>query len=313
MPNPTIVEHGCASAAGYRRSSGALLRTAPVIAFVLSLALALGAGMLHAQSVSELNTDRPDQTETAEAVPKGWLQIEVGAVFERAGDPPEGATFPPYGARNVRTWTAPAVLLRYGLFDDFELRLASAWVTESHVGSVGMDSSGIPERRFTERGSEPLAIGCKYQFTRDAPLGVAAILMLAVPSTVAGDFPANNAAGELRISLAKDLFPWLSIGMNLAAEHVLKESRVGLHYTLVAAFGLSERLGSFIELFGSRDTGEEQFRQRADGGCTFLITPDLQYDISAGVELNPRDDAGNSTGTGYFIGTGLSWRFPFTD
>ena len=59
-----------------------------------------------------------------------------------------------------------------------------------------------------------------------------------------------------------------------------------------------------------RSTGDERFRHRADGGLTWLLTPDLQWDVAVGFELNPLDTANRPSGTGWFTGTGISWRLP---
>ncbi|MBR9975481.1 MAG: transporter [Bacteroidetes bacterium] len=282
---------------------------------VLVLVLVILTGLAQAQGLQgstetqmiaakPLSTDRPDQTEAAETVPAGWLQVETGAVMEQAGEDADGVA-------GGRVWTLPGLLLRYGLTERLELRLATAWVLEE---SEAADISAVvppgTRKSITERGTEPLSIGMKYQFTRGTLPSIALIAMAALPSTVTGDFPANNPAAELRLAIAGDVGDLFSLGCNLALEHDLEESRSGLHYTAVVATGLSESVGVFVELYGSRDTGDERFRHRADGGLTWLLAPDLQWDASVGVELNPHDGQDRISGRGWFVGTGISWRFP---
>ncbi|MCH8913289.1 MAG: hypothetical protein IIA33_06935, partial [Planctomycetes bacterium] len=61
-------------------------------------------------------TDRPDFTESTDAVPRGHFQLEMGYTF----------TYDREKTDRVRDHTAPEFLLRVGLFDDFELRLGWA-------------------------------------------------------------------------------------------------------------------------------------------------------------------------------------------
>ena len=59
--------------------------------------------------------------------------------------------------------------------------------------------------------------------------------------------------------------------------------------------------------------GDGSFTGQRPVRFTFLVTPDLQWDLSAGFELNPRDGAGRTKDAGYFAGSGISWRFPITE
>src|SRR5689334_14459786 len=60
----------------------------------------------------KIDTDRPDQTESAFTVPKGWLQGELG--FARTQYKGQFYT--------TNIWTLPTLLTRYGVSKKFELR-----------------------------------------------------------------------------------------------------------------------------------------------------------------------------------------------
>ena len=60
--------------------------------------------------VAPIQADRPDQTETPAIVPKGMFQVESGFGYQKED------------AHNA-TWTLPAALWKYGVNENFELRL----------------------------------------------------------------------------------------------------------------------------------------------------------------------------------------------
>ena len=68
--------------------------------------------------------------------------------------------------------------------------------------------------------------------------------------------------------------------------------------------GLTDRLGTFLEIFGDRQvTGAIASSASVDGGLTLLLTDALQLDVAVGRGLRgPTDDL--------FVGTGLSFRLP---
>ena len=67
---------------------------------------------------------------------------------------------------------------------------------------------------------------------------------------------------------------------------------------------LTDRLGTFIEFFGDRQTtGMIATSASVDGGLTLLLTDIVQLDASVGSELwRPTDDV--------FVSAGLSFRLP---
>ena len=70
------------------------------------------------------------------------------------------------------------------------------------------------------------------------------------------------------------------------------------------AYSLTEELGAYTEWFALIPTGADTALPQHffNGGFTYLLSDDVQFDIRAGVGLN---DAAED----YFVGTGLSIRF----
>ncbi len=67
--------------------------------------------------VEKIDTDRPDQTESAFTVPAAWIQGELGFVKERNN------SF--YHPLNI--WTLPTLLTRRGLSKILELRFINEY------------------------------------------------------------------------------------------------------------------------------------------------------------------------------------------
>src|SRR5690606_28810729 len=74
-----------------------------------------------AQSASEtvdpIEADRPDQTETPSIVPKGRFQVETGFAYEKLSS-------------SENALVTPSILWKYGIIENFELRLITEYRTE---------------------------------------------------------------------------------------------------------------------------------------------------------------------------------------
>jgi hypothetical protein len=124
---------------------------------------------------------------------------------------------------------------------------------------------------------------------------------VSLPFTARKDFRALHPAAIMRFAFSHTLSDRFSFGYNLGAEWEA-ETGPGYFYTAALGIGLTEKVGMFVEGFGifATDAPNEHL---ADAGFTWLVLPNLQFDVSGGVGLN--DAAGD-----YFISTGLSYRIP---
>ena len=94
-------------------------------------------GAAAAQEALELFTDRPDQTESGLVVPRGTFQVELGVGYAK-----EAA-----GPADEETFEAPGTLLRWGVAERFELRLAwPGYVDVRSRGPAAVDGvSGVAD------------------------------------------------------------------------------------------------------------------------------------------------------------------------
>ncbi|HAK54509.1 MAG: transporter [Vicinamibacterales bacterium] len=238
-----------------------------------------GAGIASAQT-SDLVTDRPDSTESATTVGRGLVQVETGYLFASTDD--------------VDGYEVPGTLVRIGLGGRTELRLG-------HGGVVGTEG---------RHGWSDSTLGAKVNLLEQADgwrPELAVLGGLSLPTGETG-FSSDGVDPSFLVAFAHDVSEVLSVGYNLGAawesspEQADRDAAVV--YSLAVGLGLTERLGTFVELFGDRPTREEMAAGLSlDGGFTFLLTELVQLDVFVGTGLHGSADD-------VFVGTGLSFRLP---
>lgn len=231
--------------------------------------------------VQPLVTDRPDFTESAETVAAQQVQIEAGYTFTRE----EGADEHALGE----------VLVRIGLLDRIELRVGLS-------SYVWMDGHGADDA-----GLEDPSIGAKIELA-DSPAGSGArpavAILAGITTPGADDFDEGVWQPEAKLALAWELGS-MGLGSNVGYAWV-QEADERIHQLSASAalgFDLAERLGGYVELFGFApvDPGGRD-ALLANGGVTFLVHPDLQFDARIGAGLaGPAPDV--------FVGVGVAHRW----
>ena len=250
-----------------------------VKALRLVLIVQVGTGVARAQS-PDMVTDRPDQTESATVVPRGLLQVETGYLFARDGD--------------VNSYAVPGTLFRLGLGGRLELRIGHAGI----VGEAGRSGAGDSE------------LGAKINLVARADGWRPELALLGGLSLPTGEhgFSSDGVDPSFFVAFAHELQPRLSLGYNVGGAWVSSADRpvrdAFLVYSVVLGVRLTERLGTFLELFGDRQTtGTIATSAAIDGGLTLLVTDIVQVDVSVGRGVwGPTDEV--------FVGTGLSFRLP---
>jgi len=133
---------------------------------------------------------------------------------------------------------------------------------------------------------------------------------LSLPTGESG-FSSERADPSFAFLFSHTLTDRLSFGYNLGAVWGTEEDDSGdrhtlsvFRYTATIGVGLTERLSSFIEVFGdvplSASGGPANM---FDGGFTYLISDNFQIDVASGVGLSQEADD-------WFITAGATYRFP---
>jgi len=233
-----------------------------------------------------IQTDRPGQTDPAYVLPKGTAQIELGAAFAREND--DG---------HMSTWDAPEPELRIGVFERAELRISA-------LGWIGSREDGDGTKN---QGSD-LELSTKLRLLEQQEWWPATSLLAGVSLPTGGSAVSSDGVdpfGKVIASLQLGERFSLDANLGLAAptQGVSDSRRV---YELFAAtslgFALSERTGTFLEYAATVRGRGEPDEHALDGGFTYLVTDDVQLDVSAGAGLN-------HAAPDYVIGVGLAWRF----
>ena len=226
--------------------------------------------------VTPIQADRPDQTETPAIVPKGMFQVESGFGYQKED------------AHNA-TWTLPTALWKYGVNENFELRL----ITEIEI-----------ENKETENnyGLKPILIGCKIKMCEEEGIipKTSFIGHMSIPNAASSKYKNDFYAPEFRFTMQHTLSDKFSLGYNLGSEWDGFTAAPTFIYTLTTGYAISEKLGSYVELFGFGPQ-KDKANHNIDGGITYLINHNFMLDLSSGVGLT-------ANAPDYYIAFGFSYR-----
>ena len=232
--------------------------------------------------------DRPGFSTGAYTVKPGRFNIEFGYQYS-------------FNNHNMdtSTHTMPLSNLRFGITKKIEFDLLwDGW-------NIDDQEDSNPETSVAD-----VFVGGKYRIIEVDKFNLTALVLLSLP---VGSSPSTSGHVDPRLGLLWDysLSNNVSIFGNLIANSdVTKGDR---NYSIQPIVGVSfshtSRLGTYLEYNsdiplhtgGSSEPGSSSVQNTIDGGVTYLLTDNIQLDISAGVGLDSETDN--------FIGTGISIRF----
>lgn len=235
--------------------------------------------------VEPIITDRPDFTESTETVPPGMIQIEGGYTYSRAGQ--------------EKTNSFGELLIRPALGRKTELRIEVP--TRSQMRSPTGNASGF------EDGS----IGFKVMLSQgsgEMGLKKPRVSLIGATSVPIGsrNFRERKLQPEAKLLLGWDLSERVALSSNLNYAYLSESGdRFGeFSGSASLGFGLSDKVGSYLEVFGFFPGGDRANSRFINGGFTYLINNDFQLDARLGFGLS-NDVQGPDT----FFGVGVARRF----
>ncbi len=250
---------------------------------ILAVALATVA-CAHPARVAPFSiiTDRPDFTESAQTVPAGFTQVEMGGTYSRE--------------ESVKSISTGETLVRVGMSPKVELRLTAASYaveTADAARAQGMEDTGLGFKFALHEGPEGPSI---------VPT-VALIAGTSLP-TGAQAFRSQRALPEAKLLGAWTISERVGFASNL--NWARAEAAGTTHDEFSAsgsfAFSLSDKVGAYTEAYSFAERfGGWQRRTYVNGGLTYLFNEGFQVDARAGVRT---DKVG-----GVFFGLGLARRF----
>jgi hypothetical protein len=237
-----------------------------------------------------LVTDRPDFTEASSTVGRGVAQLEFGYTYVDDQSGSDRTQFHSYGES----------LLRLGVLADWlELRFALFPLVRQTTAAGISDSTG---------GLADLYLGVKLGLTPQEGIlpEMALIPQMFVP-TGSNAFTSDQVEPGVNWIYSWDINDFFSTAGSTQANRRVDDSgnayvRIAQSWTV--AYSLTDRLGAYTEWFSLIPNGADTVHTESyfNGGFTFLLSDDVQWDIRAGVGLNGAADD-------FFTGTGLSIRF----
>lgn len=210
-----------------------------------------------AQINEPIQADRPDQTETPAIVPRGMFQVETGFTFQKNDE-------------ISKTNTLPTALWKYGVNENFELRLITEFISEK-----------ISEN--TQEGLAPIFIGFKVKLAEEKGIvpKTSFIAHIGIPNAASEKYKTEFYAPEFRFVMQHTLSNKFSLSYNLGAEWDGFSAEPTFIYTLTSGYSITKKLGSYIELFGFSPQNQKS-NHNFDGGITYLINDNFMLDLSSG-------------------------------
>jgi hypothetical protein len=218
---------------------------------------------LIASAQERIDTDRPDQTESAVLVPKKYFQGEFGFGKENF----EGENY---------NLIHPTFLLKYGLSKRFELRLESEFSSRYlHL---------IPDTKKAT-GLSPVEIGTKVALFEEKGLlpKTSLIVHVGMPFIASPHDKEQDIFPSFRFTCQNSITERIGMGYNVGAEWDGYESSPVWLYTLSPNISLGKRWYVYVEAFGFFES--DSWEHNLDGGLAYYISNDAKLDLSAGIGL----------------------------
>jgi hypothetical protein len=232
----------------------------------------------------KIDTDRPDQTESAVTVPKKWMQLEMGLMREKESTG--------YGLKDLYL-QHPTLLTRYGLGKRFELRLLTELATSKNEAVNG---------NFSKTGLSGIQLGGKVNFFDEKGIRPKTSLLAHYDFARLRTLYRDSIDGaSFRISMQNTISKLISAGYNIGMEWERFDAPPAYIYTFSTGFNISEKWYSFIEVFGSVWKNESP-ENSIDAGISYNINDNFKIDLSGGIGIS-KNAADN------FYAIGASYRF----
>lgn len=227
---------------------------------ILSVLLIVSTS-IYSQTSEPIQADRPDQTETPAIVPKGMFQVETGFTFQKNNT-------------ISKSCTLPSTLWKYGVNENFELRLITEFLSEE-ISNTKLN------------GVSPIYVGFKVKLADEKGIipKTSFIGHISLPNAASKEFKTDFFAPEFRFVMQHTLSAKFSLSYNLGAEWDGFSAEPTFIYTNAVGYSISNKLGSYIEIFGFIPQNTKS-NHSLDGGITYLINNNFMVDLSSGFGIS---------------------------
>lgn len=209
-----------------------------------------------AVSAQQIQTDRPNETESPNTISSHHLQIESGFSFEQQD--------------GEKSYEVPEIMLRYGLFKNAEFRIETAFKIDHNQDE---DSRGI----------KPVVFGVKYHVIDHkgvipdiSLLGRVSIKWMADMS-----LQEQKYSPELRVLAQHSLSKSTHLGYNLGVHWLPDTSQPEYIYTISADHAVTKKIKLVAEVYGLTEP-HHHAQNTADVALLYLLSKTTQLDFIAG-------------------------------
>lgn len=229
------------------------------------------------QELPTVVPDRPGYTWTAEVTPHHKLIWDHGFGFEST-------------LENANTFTLSSSVLRYGLFDNMELRIGTDFIMYNDR-----------EDREPFFGINPLTIGTKlklYEGTGFLP-SIGLLAELQSPHIGSKDLLPSHLAPSMYLIFGHEVSDWLGIYYNVGEEWDGESATPTTFLGLSLYFSVNDNWGAFVETY-NYFRPEEENQYMCELGFFWQVSRRVQLDIEGDFDLQ-------NLGKYYAVGCGVSW------
>jgi hypothetical protein len=246
----------------------------------ISVVLFLFFAVVAKAQEDQIDTDRPDQTETPSIVSQGHFQMENGFTHKHEV------------SDNVERFELPSSLWKFGLVKNLELRIITTLLYENG-----------PQEDIT--GLEPIIIGVKQKICDERGIvpKTSVISQVSIPDLASAGLKTVHLGPEVRLLMQNTISKNIDLSYNMGVQWDGEDTRPQYNYTFSPSFDIDKMLKAYIESYGFIKVGRHP-ENWIDGGFMLLLSNDVQLDIAGGYEIS--NHTGNKHGT--FESIGFSFR-----
>lgn len=240
--------------------------------------------VLSLSTYAQIETDRPDFTESPNVVPKGALQVETGFILEN--DLASSSTsMLETKSQNI---TLNTTLLRFGLTENIELRLNTSVDRSQTQVSNPMGGVSGPLSDTVFKGLSTSFIGFKTNLYKNDKMSIGFLGHLYIPELASGDFAKSidqKVAPEFLIPLTYDITDKFGIAVQYGLTWDGFTPNPTTSYTLALGYGITDALSFYVEPYGFLTNNGDELHL-LNGGFTYLVNDNFQLDLTGGIGLN---------------------------
>lgn len=241
-----------------------------------------------------IESDRPGQAYSSFALPKGFIQLQIGS----------GLNYDKYSSKKFTISSRTNYVVRYGLLENLDLQysLYPNWSLTRNKKDLGESYE-----YQSDYAPELLNFAFRYQVYRGSGMleALAVYFELNVQDVIEGNFTDNPTGNsQIRISAKHKASNKISLTTNLAVIDLQADDR-SYNYVINGSYGIGDGWGIFADVFGFFT--EHSHRHSLDAGLFWQVNSDLQFDAFAGWSYASK---GSDINEQPFGELGISYRLP---